>query len=84
MLHKVLHNTNPKLYYKLPQFAKPICITWHIAKQNDRAFVVARYNTYQFSWCITYSITHLWNSLPNETVLVVKQDWFIDKLKFFL
>ena len=41
------------------------------------AFVLARYNTYQFSLCFTYSTTRFWNSLPNKAVLAVKQHRFI-------
>ena len=77
MLHKILNNVDYPLHCKLHQFAKPIRITWHTAQQNDKTFVLARYNTYQFSRCFTYSITRLWYSLPNEAVLAVKQDRFI-------
>ena len=65
-------------------FAKLICITQHIAQENDKASVVAMYNAYYFSQCFTYSITHLWNSLPNEAVLAVKQDRFIALAKIFV
>ena len=77
ILHKNLHKVNHPLHWKLPQFAKPIRITWHTTQQKDKAFVLATYNTYQFSQCFTYSTTGLWNSLPNEAVLAVKQDRFI-------
>ena len=72
MLHKILHKVNHPLHCKLPQFAKPIRFIWLTAQQNDKA--LARYNTYQFSRYFTYSITRLWNSLPNEAVKAVKQD----------
>ena len=37
-------------------------------QQNDKAFV--------FSKLFTYSSANLWNILPNDTVLAVKQDCF--------
>ena len=77
ILHKILHKVDHPLHCKLPQFAKPIRITRHTTQQNDKAFVLAKYNTNQFSRCFTYSTTRLWNSLPNEAVLAVKQDRFI-------
>ena len=84
ILHKILHKVDHLLHCKLPQFAKPIRITRHTTQQNDKAFVLARYNTYQFSRCFTYSITRLWNILPNEVVLTVKQDRFTVLAKIFL
>ena len=57
------------------------CITRHSAQQNDKKFVLARYNTYQISRCFTYSTTRLCNNLPNEVVLAVKQDRFVDLAK---
>ena len=42
----------------------------------DGVFVVVTYKTYKFFWCFTYSTTQFWNSLPNETVLAVKQYCF--------
>ena len=83
MLYKILYNINLPLRCKLPQFAKPICFTQHIVQQNNRAFVSIRYNTYQISWRFTYSIAQLWNGLPNEAVLAVKQDHFIALAKNF-
>ena len=77
MLHKILLNVHHSLHCKHPQFTMPFRITRHTAQQNDKAFVLARYNTYQFSRCFTYSTIHLWNSLPNEAVLAIKQDNFI-------
>ena len=77
MLHKILHNLNHPLHCKLHKFAKPIHISSAIARQNGRAFVVAKYNTYQFSLCFNYTSIQLWNSLPKETVLCIKQDRFI-------
>ena len=49
--------------------AKPICSTWHTFQLNDKALVLARYNTYQFSWRFTCLTTCLWNNLPNEAVI---------------
>ena len=77
MLHKVLLNVHHSLHYKLPQFTMPIRITQHTAQQNGITFVLARYKTYQFSRCFTYSTTRLLNSLPNEAVLAEKQDRFM-------
>ena len=77
ILHKILHKVDHPLHYKLPQFAKPIRITWHTAQQHDKTFALARYNTYQFSLCFTYPNTRL----PNELVLAVKQDCVIDLVK---
>ena len=77
MFYKILHNIDLPLHCKLPQFAKPIRITRHIAQKNYSAFVVAKYYTYQFSRCFTYFTTHLWNSLPNEAVLAVNQVLFM-------
>ena len=54
ILYKILHNVDHPLYCKLPQFAKPIRITWHITQQNDRAFIMARYKTLQFFLSFTY------------------------------
>ena len=84
MLYKILPNIYQPLQSKLTQFTKPIHITRHIAHKNDRSFVVARYNTYQFSQCFTYSTIHLWNTLPNEAVFAVRQDYFIALAKLFL
>ena len=66
MLHKILNNVDHALHSKLPHFVKPTLITQHKAQQNDEAFVLARYNTYQFSWCFTCFTTSLWSSIPNE------------------
>ena len=77
ILHKILHKVDHTLYCKLPHFAKPIRITQHTSQQKDKAFVLARCNTYQFSRCFTYSTIRLWNSLPNEVVLPVKQHRFV-------
>ena len=83
MLYKIIHNCDHPTHCKLPQFTKSILFTLHIILQNDRALVLARYITYQFSLCFIYSTTQLWNSLPNETVLAVKQDCFIALVKIF-
>ena len=77
MLHKILCNIDHPLHSKLPQFAKPIRITRHTTQQNDKAFVFARYNIYQFSLYFIYSNTRLWNILHNEMVLAIKHDRFI-------
>ena len=45
-----------------------IGITRHTAQK--------KYNTFHFSRCFTWSTTRLWNNLPNEVVLAVKQDHF--------
>ena len=58
----------------------PIRITRHTAQQNNKAFVLTRHNTYQFSWCLTC----LLNSLPNEAILAIKQDCFIVLAKKYL
>ena len=58
--------------------------SYYSAQENDKYFVLARYNTYQFSQFFTYSTTRLWNSLPNEAVLAVKQDRFIVLAKKFM
>ena len=62
----------------------PIRITWHTAQQNDKVFVLARYNSYKVSGCFHCSTIRLWNSLPNEAVLTVKQDRFMVLAKQFL
>ena len=46
ILHKILHKVDHPLHWKPLQFAKPICIIRHTAQQNDKIFVLARYNTY--------------------------------------
>ena len=84
ILHKMLHKVYHPVHCKLLEFAKPTRITWHTAQQNDKIFDLARYNTYQFSRCFTHSTTCLWNSLPNEAVLAVKQKHFIILAKNFL
>ena len=65
MLYKILHNVDHPLHCKLLQFAKPFRIIRHVAQKNDKAFFMARNNTYQLSRFFTYSTTQLWNSLPN-------------------
>ena len=42
MLFKILHNVDHPLHRKLPQFAKPIRISQHLAQERDRVFVLAR------------------------------------------
>ena len=84
MLLKILLNIDYSLHCNLPQFAKPIRITWHTTQQNDKAFVLAMYNTFQFSGYFTYSTTRFWNSLSNEAILAVKQDCFVALAKIFL
>ena len=76
ILHKILYNFDQPLHYKLPEFAMPIHITRHTFQQSDKAFLLPRYNTHKFSWHFTCFITHLWNILPNEAFLAVKQDCF--------
>ena len=76
MLHKIFHNVDHFLYCKILRFVKEIHSTRFTAQQNDKAFVLARYNTYQFSRCFTCFITHVWNNLSNEKVLAVKKDRF--------
>ena len=66
LLYKILNNAHHLLHCKLPQYAKLTRITRHTAQQNDKAFVMARYSTYQFSWRFTYFTTRLWSSIPNE------------------
>ena len=65
------------LHCNLPHFAKLIRTTRHTTQENDKA----RYNFYQFSSCFTYFTIRLWNNVPNEVVLAVKQDHFIDLAK---
>ena len=84
MFYKILHNVDHPLQCKLPQFTKPIRITQHATQKNDKTFVLAGYNTYQFSRCFTYYTTRLWNILPNEAALTEKQDCFIVLAKKFL
>ena len=47
MLQKILHNVDHPLHCKLPQFAMPLHIIQYTAQQNDKALVLAKYNTYQ-------------------------------------
>ena len=75
MLYKTLHIIDHSLHFKLLQFAKLIRITRYKVQQKDRAFIVTRYNTY------IYYTTHLWNNLPNETILAIEEDRFIGLAK---
>ena len=46
IIYKILHKVNHLLRYKLPEFAKSIRINRHTAQQYNKAFLLARYNTY--------------------------------------
>ena len=49
-------------------FVNLVCIICHTTQQKNKALVLARNNTKQFSWCFTYSTAQLWNKLSNEAV----------------
>ena len=69
---------------KTSSFCKPYSHYSSHSQQNDKALVLARCNTNQFSRCFAYSTAQLWNSLPNEAVLAIKQDRFKVLIRKFL
>ena len=77
MFYKTLYNVDHPFHLKLPHFTNPICITCYTySPDNDKDPLLAIYNANQFSRCFVYSAVLLWNSLPNEAVLTLKQDRF--------
>ena len=67
MLHKILLNLNHPFHCKLPQFSKA-------TQQNLSWQGITSIN---YLGVLPVFTTSLWIRLPNEVVLVVKQDHFI-------
>ena len=68
----------------LPDSHQPTRATRRAANLNDRAFLLARCRTTQFSRCFFPSMTGLWNELPNDVVLTDRVETFKMRVNSFL